>query len=228
MDNDAIIRLDHICFAYEDLTALDDITLTIRRGETVILQGPNGCGKSTLLRLLNGLLFPAAGTYTFDGEEITEKRLKDQLVSKAFHQRVGFIFQDSDVQLFCSNVWDEIAFGPVQMGLPGETVRTRVEDLLRMLEIEKLRDRAPYHLSGGEKKRVAIACVLSMNPEVLVLDEPLAGLDQRTQQWLAGFLKQLKAAGKTLIIATHDPELAREVGDRIIDMTQEHRLEAGM
>ena len=221
-----LFSLDNVCFAYEGHIALRYITLDVARGETVVLQGSNGCGKSTLLKLLNGLVYAEEGTYRFDGDVIDEKSLKDNVFSKQFHQRVGFIFQNSDVQLFCGNVEEEISFGPRQMGLSEEEVKRRTDDVIGLLGIEDLRERAPYHLSGGEKRKVAIACILSMNPEALVLDEPLAGLDRKTQEWLVGFLLDLKKAGKTLIVSTHNDELAHTLADRLVVIGDDHNIES--
>ena len=221
-----LFSLDNVCFAYEGHIALRYITLDVARGETVVLQGSNGCGKSTLLKLLNGLVYAEEGTYRFDGDVIDEKSLKDNVFSKRFHQRVGFIFQNSDVQLFCGNVEEEISFGPRQMGLSEEEVKRRTDDVIGLLGIEDLRERAPYHLSGGEKRKVAIACILSMNPEALVLDEPLAGLDRKTQEWLVGFLLDLKKAGKTLIVSTHNDELAHTLADRLVVIGDDHTIES--
>ena len=117
-----MIELQNVSYAYEGSTALDGIDFKIEKGESVCLLGPNGSGKSTLLKLINGLIFASSGSYLFDGEEITQKKLKDVKFSKHFHQRLGFVFQDSEAQLFCSNVYDEIAFGPRQMGMDEETV----------------------------------------------------------------------------------------------------------
>ncbi len=219
-----LISLDNVCYAYEGHIALRYISLDVARGETVVLQGPNGCGKSTLLKLLNGLVFAEEGTYQFDGDVIDAKQLKNNVFSKQFHQRLGFIFQNSDVQLFCSNVEEEVAFGTRQMGLSEEEVKQRTDDCIALLGIEDLRERAPYHLSGGEKRKVAIACILSMNPEALVLDEPLAGLDQKTQTWLVDFLLQLKQAGKTLVVSTHNEELAHILADRLVEMDDNHTI----
>ncbi|MDO5453017.1 MAG: ABC transporter ATP-binding protein [Eubacteriales bacterium] len=221
-----LFSLDNVCFAYEGHIALRYITLDVARGETVVLQGSNGCGKSTLLKLLNGLVYAEEGTYKFDGDVIDEKSLKDNVFSKRFHQRVGFIFQNSDVQLFCGNVEEEISFGPRQMGLSEEEVKRRTDDVIALLGIEDLRERAPYHLSGGEKRKVTIACILSMNPEALVLDEPLAGLDRKTQEWLVGFLLDLKKAGKTLIVSTHNDELAHTLADRLVVIGDDHSIES--
>jgi cobalt/nickel transport system ATP-binding protein len=222
--NGDIIQLHEVCYAYEDQAALRNITLSVAPGETVVLQGDNGCGKSTLLKLLNGLLFPDQGSYFFDGQEICEKSLKDNRFSKQFHQRMGFVFQNADVQLFCGSVEEEIDFGPRQMGLSEEEIARRREDVIALLSIDHLRGRAPYHLSGGEKRKVAIACILSMNPHVLVLDEPLAGLDRKTREWLSGFLLDLKSAGKTMVLATHDDELANLLADTIVLMNENHEV----
>ncbi len=121
---------------------------------------------------------------------------------------------------------EEISFGPRQMGLSEEEVKQRTDDVIGLLGIEDLRERAPYHLSGGEKRKVAIACILSMNPEALVLDEPLAGLDRKTQEWLVEFLLDLKKAGKTLIVSTHNDELAHTLADRLVVIGDDHSIES--
>ena len=223
-EKEIMIKLDKVCFAYDGRIALRYVSLHVRKGECVVLMGDNGCGKSTLLKLVNGLIFPEEGRFLFQGREITETALRESRFSKWFHQKVGFVFQNSDVQLFCGSVWEEIAFGPRQMGLSEEEVTERVEDVIHLLKLEKLRERAPYQLSGGEKKKTALACILSMNPEVLVLDEPLSGLDRRTREWLTEFLSELKRAGKTLFVSTHDEELARKLGDRLVTMGDEHEI----
>ena len=220
-----IIRLDNVCFAYNGSIALKHINLNVTAGETIVLQGSNGCGKSTLLKLLNGLIYAEEGTYIFKDIAINESTMKNSKISKKFHQKMGFVFQNSDVQLFCSNVREEIAFGPMQMGLSEEEVNKRVEDMLNLFNIKKLSDRAPYQLSGGEKKKVALACILSMSPEVLILDEPLAGLDIKTQKWLIEFLRVLKESGKTMIISTHNETLANTLADRFVYMNDEHEIE---
>ena len=218
-----IIELDDFCFAYESTPVLSYIDLTICSGDSVVLMGDNGSGKSTLLRVISGLEFGSYGTYKFDGQLVDPRSMKDPSFAKRLHQRVGFIFQDSDAQLFCARVYDEIAFGPLQMGLSDDEVSRRVADVASMLGIEKLLDRAPYNLSGGEKKKVAIACILSMNPDVYCFDEPLNGLDRKTRQWLLDFLGQLKAAGKTLIIATHDQSLADALADYFVFVGPYHQ-----
>lgn len=219
-----MIDIKNVCFAYDREVALRYINLQINEGESVIIQGPNGCGKSTLIKLLNGIIFPSEGTYTFKGKEITEKTLKNNSFAKWFHQQVGYVFQNADSQLFCGSVEEEIAFGPIQMGLSAEKVKQRTEDCIRLFDLEKLRERPPYHLSGGEKRKVSLACILSLNPEVLILDEPLAGLDEKMQKMLTDFLKQFHASGKTLIIITHNRQLAESIGTKFVTINEEHEI----
>lgn len=223
-----MIEIKNVYYSYLDIIALNNINLEIKPGEAVALMGANGCGKSTLLKLMNGIISPERGSYRFDGEEITHKKLQDNKFSKQLHQRIGFVFQNSDTQLFCSSVFEEIAFGPRQMGLDELEVTKRVKDCLKLLNIENFENRIPYHLSGGEKRKVAIACVMSLNPDVLVLDEPMNGLDPKTQRWLVEFLVKLNKAGKTLIISTHNLELVHEISTRAILFNEEHTIVADM
>lgn len=209
-----IIDLKDICFAYDDTAAISHLSMQIQEKESVILKGPNGCGKSTLLQILNGLLFPQRGEYLFMGDAVNKKSMADQKFAKQLHQKIGYLFQNAEIQLFSNNVEDEIAFGILQMQKEEAEVKSRVEDMLRLLNIEKLRYRAPYHLSGGEKKKVALASILVVNPQILILDEPLSGLDQKSQEWMTDFLLQMKSAGKTLLIATHNETFAKKIGDR--------------
>jgi cobalt/nickel transport system ATP-binding protein len=204
--------------------ALDGVSLTVTRGEKLALLGANGCGKSTLLKVLDGLLFADAGDYRAFGAPVTEDNLEDEQYSRGFRSRVGFIFQNSDAQVFSPTVREEIAFGPLNMGLSDDQVEQRVADTLTMLEIEPLAERAPYQLSGGEKKRVAIASVLVMNPEVLLFDEPTAALDPRTQQWLIELIVELNRAGKTIVLATHDLGTLDVLADRCIVFSEDHRI----
>lgn len=223
-----MITMQSVGYAYEGRPALTDINLQIKRGEAVALMGPNGSGKSTLLKVINGIVSPDEGSYLFDGEGITKKKLADNRFAKAFHRRVGFVFQNSDTQLFCADVFDEIAFGPRQMGLDEAEVAQRVDECLELLGIADLRDRQPYHLSGGEKRKVAVACVLALNPDVLTLDEPMNGLDPRTQRSLVELLVKLNEAGKTLITSTHNLELVQELSSRAVLFGEDHRIAADM
>jgi cobalt/nickel transport system ATP-binding protein len=206
--------------------ALDGIDLAICCGEHVAIVGANGSGKSTLLKMIDGLVFPTSGTITAFGQPLTEDALEDPEFRREFRSRVGFVFQDADVQLFCSNGFDELAFGPLQLGLDETEVRRRVAEVALQLRIEKLLDRPPYTLSGGEKKRVAIASVLTMEPHVLLLDEPTNALDPRSQVWLLDLLSEWKQAGHTVVIATHDLSIAEESADRIVVLSEDHRIAA--
>jgi cobalt/nickel transport system ATP-binding protein len=186
--------------------------------------GPNGCGKSTLFRVLNGLSFPTKGRFIFDGTVIDERYLKDEQNARDFHRRIGYVFQDSEVQLFTRSVEDEIAFGLFQLGLDEKEVEERVEYYLKPLEIEELRYRAPFNLSGGEKKRVALAAIFAMKPEVLILDEPLAGLDEEGQKFITDFIIKQKSTDKLIIISTHNRELAEAVSDVVVHMDKNHKF----
>jgi cobalt/nickel transport system ATP-binding protein len=207
-------------------TALDGVSFSVHLGEKVALLGANGCGKSTLLKVLDGLVFPDSGDYRAYGVEVTEDTLEDEQFSTAFRSRIGFIFQNSDVQVFSPSVREEIAFGPLQLGLSRERAAARVDDVLGLLDIADLADRAPYQLSSGQKKRVAIASVLAMNPEVLLFDEPTAALDPRSQQWLVELIGELSRAGKTIVMATHDLDVLDVVADRCLVFSEQHQLVA--
>jgi cobalt/nickel transport system ATP-binding protein len=222
-----LLALDDVHYRYLDrFVALDGVSLRVAKGEKVALLGANGCGKSTLLKMLDGLIFPDTGTFHAFGSEVTEQSLEDEQLSRGFRSRVGFVFQNSDAQVFSPTVRDEIAFGPLNMGLDHAEVEQRIADTLVLLAIEALADRAPYQLSGGQKKRVAIASVLVMNPEVLIFDEPTAALDPRTQEWLVRLIVELNEAGKTIVIATHDLATLDALAHRCVVFSEEHRLVA--
>lgn len=219
-----IINLSHISYNYEEVSALNDISLEIYAGELIFFTGPNGCGKSTLFKLLNGLIFPTKGEYYFDNKKIDKNTLQDNIFAKSFHKRIGYIFQNPDVQLFNATVYDEIAFGPRQMNLDEEIIHQRVNELLIYLNIQHLQDRPPYHLSGGEQKKVALAAILALNPDVLMIDEPLNGLDNKTRQWFKDFLIDFIKANKTILISTHEQELLSLPHSRIIKFNDEHTI----
>ena len=157
--------------------ALRYVDLHINRGDSIVIQGPNGCGKSTLIKLLNGIIFPSEGKYFYQGHEINEKALKNSQFAKWFHQQMGYVFQNADTQLFCGSVEEEIAFGPVQMGLSEEEIKKRTEELPALIWIGKTKRETTLSSEWREKRKVSLACILSLNPEVLILDEPLAGLE---------------------------------------------------
>ena len=205
------------------LTAID---LTILSGEHVAIVGANGTGKSTLLKMLDGLVFPTSGAIDAFGAPLTEDALEDPAFRRDFRSRVGFVFQEADVQLFCSDASDELAFGPLQLGLPRDEVELRVREAAQQLRVEGILDRPPYTLSGGEKKRVAIASVLTMQPHVLLLDEPTNALDPRSQVWLLDVLDEWKQEGRTVVMATHDLSAAAESADRIVVLSEDHTIVA--
>ena len=225
---ESIFDLRNVSYSYVGkIDALKDVTLKIDRGEQVSIIGSNGSGKSTLLAILNGLVYPTSGEFYAFNNQITEEvfdAVKDNEFRSYFRTKVGFVFQNSDIQLFSPTVFEEIAFGPLQLNIPPEEVKTRVEDILEMMEISKLRDRSPHTLSGGEKKKVCIATVLVNNPDVLLLDEPSAGLDPRTQLWLVELLQDLAHVGKTVVTATHDLEIIDMISKRAIVMGEDHRV----
>ena len=204
--------------------ALAGVDLAIGEGERVALLGPNGGGKSTLLKILAGLVFPDAGTFRAFESDVTEDALEDEQFAEAFRSRLGFVFQNTDAQLFSPTVRDELAFGPLNMGLDPDEVAGRIDDMLGLLGIEGLADRAPYQLSEGQKKRVAIASVLVMNPSVLLFDEPTAALDPATQTWFLDLLDELATAGKTLVVATHDLATVQRLADRQVVIGEDHRV----
>jgi cobalt/nickel transport system ATP-binding protein len=220
-------RLSGVGYRYgEGVVALHGVSLTIGMGETVAILGANGCGKSTLIKMLDGLIHPQEGVIEAFGAPLTEESLRDEKFAYRFRRRVGFIFQNSDAQLFSPTVRDEIAFGPLQMGLSVEETEGRIRDVAALLDIVRLLERPPFQLSGGEKKRVAIACSLAVNPDVLLLDEPTNGLDPRSQYALVELLVRLSAAGKTLITATHDLNIVPRIAARALVFSEEHTVVA--
>jgi cobalt/nickel transport system ATP-binding protein len=223
--SDPLLECRDLHYAYLDrFPALDGVSFDVVAGETLALLGANGCGKSTLLKVLDGLIFPTAGSYRAFGQDVTEDHLEDEQFATGFRSRVGFIFQNTDAQVFSPSVRDEVAFGPLQLGIGRDEVEQRIADVLAMLDIADLADRAPYQLSGGQKKRVAIASVLVTNPELILFDEPTAALDPRTQQWLLELIVELGRAGKTIVLATHDLDVLDWVCTRCLVFGEDHRI----
>jgi cobalt/nickel transport system ATP-binding protein len=227
LTNDLVFDVHELSYAYDGKqAALENVSLTVRAGESLVILGANGCGKSTLLKLLDGLYFPTHGTIHAFGDPLTEAALRQDEFNFSFRRRVGLVFQDTDVQLFSASVLDEVAFAPLQLGISREEVDRRVEAALQALRIEKLRLRPPHRLSGGEKRRVALASLLSLDPQVWLLDEPTSGLDPRSQSWLVEFILKLRSEGRTVITATHDLEIAEEIATGIHVFDEEHHLVA--
>ncbi len=221
-----IVEVKNLAYHYaSNIPALEGISFDLRPGEVVALVGANGSGKSTLLKLLDGLVFPAQGEIRAFGKPLLESAFQDRRFMRDFRSRVGLVFQDPDVQLFSPTVWDEVIFGPLQMRLPTAEVEARGRQALELLQISHLKDRAPYLLSGGEKKKVSLASVLSLRPEVLLLDEPTNGLDPRSQGNLIDLL-QAPSERKVLVFSTQDLDIVEEIATRVIVLGSQHNIEA--
>jgi len=204
------IEVRDLRFSYPDgRAALAGASFTVHQGESVALIGANGTGKSTLLLCLVGIL-KGSGTVYVLGTEVNSETVF------AVRSRIGFVFQNPEHQLFSTSVLDDIVFGPLNLGLSREESLTRADAVLGELNMTEFKHRIPHHLSQGEKKKVALATALAMNPSVLLLDEPTAGLDPRSSTQLIDILLRLKDEGKTMLVATHDMHLAEEVTERVI------------
>jgi cobalt/nickel transport system ATP-binding protein len=220
-----LFELRAVSFLYEEIVAIDACSLMIEGGTRVALLGANGSGKSTLLTLLDALQPPSSGAILFDGRELTPAALLDERANHDFRRRVGFVFQNPEVQLFNPTVRDELAFGPLQLGWPAERIRDEVERMVDRMQLRAVVERPTFRLSMGEKKRVAIASVLILDPEVILLDEPTAGLDPRSQSGVIDLLAAWQGSGRTVVIATHDLGVVEEIADRCL-VFQEGRLVA--
>jgi len=205
------IEVEHLTFQYPDgHPALFDVSLNITPGEKTALVGPNGAGKSTLILHLNGIL-AGKGSIKVCGLDVIPENLK------RVRAQVGMVFQTPDDQLFSPTVFDDVAFGPLYQGLPESEVQLRVDQALADVAMSAYKDRVSHHLSAGEKKRIAIATVLSMQPQVLVLDEPTAGLDPRSRRGLINLLRDLPL---TMLVSTHDMLMVAELFPRMVIMDQ--------
>ncbi|MBN1370407.1 MAG: ABC transporter ATP-binding protein [Anaerolineaceae bacterium] len=205
-----VVEVEHLSFSYPDgHSALNDVTFSLGHGQKVALVGPNGAGKSTLLLHLNGIHPRQSGSIRVSELDVEGKNLP------RVRALVGLVFQSPDDQLFSPTVFDDVAFGPIYQGLSAAEVHTRVEEALEMVHMEAYIRRVSHHLSVGEKKRIAIATVLSMKPDVLILDEPTAGLDPRARRSLIELLRELP---QSMIVATHDLPMVRELLPRTLVM----------
>ena len=211
---DEILRLKDLSFRYEEekAWALKEVSLSISSGEKIAVLGNNGAGKSTFFRCCNGILRPKEGSLYLKGEKISWK--KKEILN--LRQSVGLIFQEADHQLIAGTVAEEVSFGPMNLGLPEEEVRRRVEMALESLGLTRYRSRGPQYLSGGEKRRVAIADILAMEPKLMLLDEPSSNLDPAGRQLLEETLETLHRKGMTLAVATHDVDFAWRWADRVL------------
>nr|CBH39054.1 putative cobalt import ATP-binding protein [uncultured archaeon]CBH39363.1 putative cobalt import ATP-binding protein [uncultured archaeon] len=205
------ITIRHLCYTYPDGTkVLEDVSLEVYEGERIAIVGPNGAGKTTFLLHLNGILRGSDGQVEVFGKSV------DKVKREEITKEVGIVFQDPDDQLFMPTLFDDLAFGPINMGLKENEVRERVEKTILSLGLTGYENRSPHHLSGGEKKKAALAAVMSMEPRILVLDEPTANLDPRSRAELIASIKRLnEEEGITIVIATHDVNAVPELVDRV-------------
>ncbi|MEH0021981.1 MAG: ABC transporter ATP-binding protein [Desulfobacter sp.] len=211
-DGASVIRLEQISFTYPgaDLTVLDDLDLEIRSGDRIGLMAPNGSGKTTLLHTIMGLCRPETGRIC-----IFNRPMETEADFTGIRTRVGLLFQDSDDQLFCPTVLDDVAFGPLNMGASRDQAISIAETTLTTLDIQHLQHKITHHLSGGQKRLVALAAVLALSPEVLLLDEPTSGLDAGVKEKLAGILNRLEIS---YLIISHEFDFLNAVADRIFSM----------
>lgn len=207
-----IIEFENLCHRFADGTSgIEDINLNIREGSFVVIAGPNGSGKTTLLRHLNGLLSPTSGIVRLAGIPVEQNLLRAR-------QLVGMMFQDADSQIVGETVYEDVAFGPENLCLERSEVRKRVEKALQVVGLQRLADQRPHLLSGGEKRRLAIAGILSMEPRVIVFDEPFSSLDYPGVKQVLQHILALNQSGQTIVVATHDPEKIIAHADRLIIM----------
>lgn len=214
--SNVLFEVSGLHYSYEKVPALNGVHLTIRRGSRTALLGANGSGKSTFLHLLDALDFAQQGSIRFEGQPLTAADFDDEAFAISFRRRVGLVFQNPDVQLFSATVFDELAFAPLQLRWPRDEIRRRVDDVMKSLDIAALANRPPHRLSMGEKKRVAIASVLVIDPEVLLLDEPTAALDPRSQSEIINLLASWSGGAKTAVTATHDLSIVEDIADHCV------------
>ena len=218
------LSTENLSFTYPDGTrALKNINIEIEKGEKVAIIGPNGAGKSTLFSHFNGLTEPTSGCVKIEGKPISFE--KDELLK--VRQKVGIVFQDPNDQLFAPTVKEDIAFGPMNLGLSYDEVEKRVEDALKMVGMENYEDKTPHHLSGGQQKRIAIAGLIAMKPELMILDEPTAGLDPDGVEKVLNIMNQLNEEGMTLIISSHDIDMISKYADKIFVLYNGEIIESG-
>lgn len=207
-----LIRLENIYFSYEDKPALKDVSVRINKGERIAVLGNNGAGKSTFFLCCNGVLRPQKGKIFLKKQEITKSK-KDILMLR---QTVGLVFQEPDSQIIAGTVESEVSFGPMNLRLAHDEVTNRVTKSLQQMNLEVYRNHAPHYLSGGEKKRVSIADILAMQPDMMLLDEPTASLDPENVEILEYTLDELSLAGITVVVSTHDVDFAYRFAERAV------------
>ena len=228
--NDVILKADNLFYSYDDGNTfpLNGLSLEIRRGKKIAVMGPNGSGKSTFFLCCNGILRPDEGQIYYDGQPLSYRK-RDLL---SLREKVGIVFQNPDTQLFCASVYQEISFGPLNLGLPREEAAREVEAVIRRLGITPFRHRPAHALSGGQKKQVALADILVMHPELLILDEPFAALDPSHVHIIRDMIRDLEKDSSpsgplTVVIATHDTDFALEWADEVILFSEGQVLAQG-
>lgn len=219
MTETAMIELKDLSYRWPDGRAVfENLSISVADGEKLVLLGANGCGKSTLLKLMNGLVFPDAGQVLYRGEEVSRESIRQREFGKKFRSECALLFQHPEAMLFNPTVREEIGYGPLQLGLAD--TEARVDRWAQALRLEPLLDLPPYALSGGEKQKVALACLLALDPRLLLLDEPAASLDPRTTGWLVDTLAE---SGQTVVVSTHNLSMAAELGSRCLVLGEDGR-----
>ena len=223
--DELIFKLNNVYFSYlHKYPALCGIDMEIRKGEKIAILGANGSGKSTLLQLLDALIFPHKGRVEAFGRELNETDFNAASFCRDFRSKVGLIFQNPDIQLFCSTVKEDILFGPLQLGLDRLRIKQKMDEIVEDLGIADLLERSPHQLSVGEKRKVAIASTLIIEPDIIILDEPTAGLDPQTSRKIIDLFIQQNLDGKTVITSTHDLHIVEEISDMVYVFGQEKRV----
>lgn len=218
------LSIKNLNYTYPDGThALKNVNMEILKGQKVAIMGPNGAGKSTLFSHLNGLTEPTSGHIELDGEVMKY----DKKTLLEVRQKVGIVFQDPNDQLFAPTVKEDVAFGPMNLGLSYEEVEKRVNEALELVGMEKFRDKTPHHLSGGQQKRVAIAGIVAMRPEIMILDEPTAGLDPEGVDKVLDILNDLNKEGMSIVISSHDIEMVNGFAEKIFVLNEGEILASG-
>ncbi|CDG64770.1 MAG: cobalt/nickel transport system ATP-binding protein [Methanobacterium sp.] len=219
-----VLETKNVSYQYPDGTpALENVNFTVARGKMVALLGPNGAGKSTLFLHFNGILRPSSGTVMVEGVPLTYDKKSIMKV----RQKVGIVFQNPDDQLFAPTVEEDVAFGPLNVGLDPDEVEKRVAESLEKVGMSGFEKKPPHHLSGGQKKRVAIAGILAMRPDIMVLDEPTSGLDPRGASHILHLLHRLNQEGMTIVISTHDVDLVPLYASQVYIISEGHIIKAG-
>jgi len=223
--DELIFKLNKVYFSYlHKYPALCGVDMEVKSGQKLAILGANGSGKSTLLQLMDALIFPDEGNFEVFGRRVNETDFNDASFCQSFRSKVGLVFQNPDIQLFCSTVKEDIMFGPLQLGIEKCEAKKRAEKIVEDLGIGDLLERSPHQLSVGEKRKVSIATVLAIDPEVILLDEPTAGLDPQTSRHIMDIIIEANELGKTIITATHDLHIVGEIADFVYILNRQKQV----